>query len=118
MALDTKRSSTGSTKTETYTSSIKEKKESMIRNTTEEWKHIPAGKSVRTGFSGDMATVTAPEEEGHYTLYEIGTDQNYHVGWQWVKEEEKKDGKSGKRRTGGKRTGDVPADSPVPDGDR
>ena len=51
--------------------------------TVDEWKHIPAGQTVPSGYSYDM---TAPAEEGTYTLYEIADESNVHQGWKWEKE--------------------------------
>lgn len=79
----------------------------MRKNTMDQWKHIPAGSTVDTG----MGLLTAPKERGYYTLYEIGTDDNYHVSFVWEKEDDKKS----TRRTGGKGVGDDAPVSPVPD---
>ena len=52
--------------------------------TCDEWKHVKANERVATGF-GD-AEITAPAEEGYYTLYEIADNNNIHRGWKWEKE--------------------------------
>lgn len=55
----------------------------MRRITVEDWQHIKAGESVPSGFDYDL---TAPKEEGTYTLYELADENNCHVGWEWEKE--------------------------------
>ena len=52
-------------------------------STCEEWQHIPAGTKVDDGFGGYL---TAPEEEGFYTLYEVASYRNTHQGFEWEKE--------------------------------
>ena len=54
------------------------------RTTVDEWMHIPSGMTVDDGFDGYM---TAPEEPGLYTLYELFDDRNQHCGWEWEAEE-------------------------------
>ncbi len=56
----------------------------MREITCDYWKHIKAGESVATGFGNDE--ITAPAEEGFYTLYELADSHNTHQGWKWEKE--------------------------------
>ena len=58
----------------------------MRRITVDEWKHIPAGETVENGFAVN-GLCTAPSEPGFYTLYELASDENTHLGWEWEKEE-------------------------------
>ena len=51
--------------------------------TCEEWQHIPAGTRIDDGFGGYL---TAPEEEGFYTLYSRVSYKNTHQGFEWEKE--------------------------------
>lgn len=51
--------------------------------TVEEWMEVPAGTVVETGYPGKR--LTAPKEEGLWTLYEIADENNCHVGWEWHK---------------------------------
>ena len=55
----------------------------MGRITVAEWKNIPSGQKVRSGFGYEL---TAPNEEGIYTLYELTDNRNNHCGWQWEKQ--------------------------------
>lgn len=57
----------------------------MLKVTYADWMGVPAGKTVWDGFNGDK---TAPEEPGTYTLYEKVNDDNTHVGWEWVRDED------------------------------
>lgn len=50
------------------------------------WKHIPAGETVWNGYPDSY--MTAPEESGTYTLYQLVDDNNCHAGWKWEKERE------------------------------
>lgn len=52
--------------------------------TCDEWRGIPAGKSVWDGYNGEK---TAPEEPGTYTLYQLVNDDNTHAGWEWCKDD-------------------------------
>ena len=52
--------------------------------TCEEWLHIPAGRKIDDGYGN---YISAPKEEGFYTLYQIVDYRNSHVGFEWVKEE-------------------------------
>ena len=45
---------------------------------------VPAGQEINTGFSGDY--MTAPAEEGTYSLYEVADEHNVHVRFFWQKE--------------------------------
>ena len=56
----------------------------MRKVTCDYWKHVKAGDSVATGYSD--ADITAPAEEGYYTLYELADQHNRHAGWKWEKE--------------------------------
>lgn len=57
---------------------------SMIEMITVDcWKGIPAGETVPSGFTYDL---TAPDEEGTYTLYELVDEANIHRGWHWEKD--------------------------------
>lgn len=56
----------------------------MYRITVNTWMNISAGQSVPSGYDYDL---TAPSNEGMYTLYEIVDENHCHVGWQWEKEE-------------------------------
>lgn len=56
----------------------------MYRITVDTWRNINAGQSVPSGYSYDL---TAPSEEGTYTLYELVDEDHTHAGWQWEKEE-------------------------------
>lgn len=51
--------------------------------TVEEWQELKPGTVVETGYAGK--TLTAPKEEGLWTLYEIASESNIHLGWKWVK---------------------------------
>lgn len=57
--------------------------ERILEITVDEWKHIPAKCTVDSGYSYSL---TAPSEEGYYTLYEQADHNNIHVGWRWEKE--------------------------------
>lgn len=57
----------------------------MRRITIDEWEHIPAGETVENGFPVN-GTCQAPEEPGFYTLYELVSSSNTHLGWEWEKE--------------------------------
>ena len=57
----------------------------MRRITIDEWKHIPAGKTIENGYPVN-GYCTAPPEPGFYTLYELASDENTHLGWEWEKE--------------------------------
>ena len=57
----------------------------MRKITIDEWKHIPAGETVENGFPVN-GTCQAPEEPGFYTLYELVSSSNTHLGWEWEKE--------------------------------
>lgn len=46
---------------------------------------VREGETISNGYSGGY--LTAPEEPGEYTLYEIADDKNCHVGWKWEKEQ-------------------------------
>lgn len=54
------------------------------------WRHVPAGTSVPNGF-GSGSDMTAPEEPGLYTLYELADEDNCHQGWQWDREPDPED---------------------------
>ena len=56
----------------------------MRKITCDEWKHVKANERVATGFGDDE--ITAPAEEGCYTLYEIADNNNIHRGWKWERE--------------------------------
>lgn len=56
----------------------------MREITCDYWKHIKAGHSVATGYGNDE--ITAPEEDGFYTLYQLADDDNNHAGWKWEME--------------------------------
>lgn len=58
----------------------------MKRITVPAWQNIPAGGKVPSGYSCP-ATLTAPAEQGTYTLYELADDSNLHCGWQWERQE-------------------------------
>lgn len=58
----------------------------MRRITVDAWKHIPAGETIWNGYAVN-GTCTAPSEPGLYTLYEIASDTNTHIWWEWEKEE-------------------------------
>jgi len=60
--------------------------EELRKVTCELWRHVPAGTSVPSGF-GSGGDMTAPEEPGLYTLYELADDDNCHQGWQWERED-------------------------------
>lgn len=45
----------------------------MAGITVPEWKHIKAGETVSTGYSGIY--ITAPKTEGYYTLYELANEK-------------------------------------------
>ena len=45
---------------------------------------VPAGKEIETGFSGWY--MTAPAEEGVYSLFEVADENNTHVKFFWQKE--------------------------------
>lgn len=49
----------------------------------DEWKHVPAKGTVDSGFGYSL---TAPSDEGFYTLYEQYDCDNNHLGWRWEKE--------------------------------
>jgi len=54
--------------------------------TCEQWKHVPAGTEVKTGFNNRV--LTAPNEPGFYTLYRsYYVNSKAHDGWRWEKEE-------------------------------
>lgn len=55
----------------------------MYKVTVDYWKNIPAGEKVFSGFGYEL---TAPAEEGTYTLYERVNPDNTHAGWEWVKQ--------------------------------
>lgn len=57
----------------------------MRRITVDEWKHIPAGKTIWNGYAVN-GTCTAPAEPGFYRLYELVSSSNTHLGWEWEKE--------------------------------
>lgn len=57
----------------------------MRKITIDEWKHIPAGETVENGYPVN-GYCTAPAEPGFYTLYELASDENTHLGWEWEKE--------------------------------
>ena len=46
-------------------------------------KHVAAGTEVENGYGRYM---TAPQEQGTYTLFEVANDDNTHYGWRWEKE--------------------------------
>lgn len=58
----------------------------MIKFTIEEWKNIGSGEFVETGYAEQ--SLKAPTEKGLYTLYELVNDNNTHIGWEWVKQED------------------------------
>ena len=61
-----------------------EKESTRMREiTVEEWQELKPGTVVETGYAGK--TLTAPKEEGLWTLYEIASESNTHLGWKWVK---------------------------------
>ena len=45
---------------------------------------VPAGKEINTGYSG--WNMTAPAEDGTYSLYETADERNCHVKFFWQKE--------------------------------
>lgn len=51
--------------------------------TRDEWQEVYSGTVVETGYSGK--TLTAPKEEGLWSLYEIVSEENIHLGWKWIK---------------------------------
>ncbi len=53
------------------------------RITVDEWENLQPGTVVESGYSG--LTFTAPKEEGLWTLYEIASEDNIHLGWEWVR---------------------------------
>lgn len=57
----------------------------MKKITVDAWQNIPAGGEVPSGYSRP-ATLTAPAEQGTYTLYELADDNNLHCGWQWERQ--------------------------------
>ena len=59
----------------------------LRRITAEEWKNIPSGTPVPDGFGNYLF---APIKPGIYTLYELVSDENTHVGWTWINESKKK----------------------------
>ena len=52
----------------------------MRRITLDIWSHVPAGKQVESGYNYKL---TAPNEAGFYTLYQIVDDRNCYQGWEW-----------------------------------
>lgn len=58
----------------------------MHKITLDCWRHINAGETVDNGFAVN-GTCTAPQEPGLYTLYELVSNHNTHLGWEWEKEE-------------------------------
>lgn len=57
----------------------------ITRHTHECFRHVPAGTVVGTGYSGIY--VTAPSEEGMYTLWDVAdTETNSHLYFMWEKE--------------------------------
>ena len=56
------------------------------RVTCQYWQGIPAGETVETGFLAGVTELTAPAEEGTYTLYEVADSSNCHLGFEWVKD--------------------------------
>lgn len=56
----------------------------MRKITVEEWGHVPAGGVVENGFPSGYCT--APKEDGFYTLFELVSEDNIHLGWEWEKE--------------------------------
>lgn len=46
-------------------------------------KNIPAGEALWT----DFGKITAPIEQGTYTLYQHANEHNNFMGWEWVNEQ-------------------------------
>ena len=54
----------------------------MIKHTVQE--HVNSGETIPNGYS--CGYMTAPKEQGLYTLYELADEHNCHQGWKWEKE--------------------------------